>query len=88
MASPRNAALVEKVVVEGVTNRIEARVEELKTARQTYLDQAQRQMAAFDAAIGELEALTKPPAPAVPAVPEAAPNGAEVPQQYEMVLPG
>lgn len=86
MASARNAAAV---VVDGVTNRIEARVTELKTARQTYLDQAQRQMAAFDAAIGELEALTKPLEQIVVTEKEgsATANGKEA-QQYEMVLPG
>jgi hypothetical protein len=41
--------------------RMTARLAELRTRRQAFLDQAQRELAAYDGAIAELTALLEPP---------------------------
>jgi hypothetical protein len=44
-----------------LVERLRARLETLTAERQTYLDTAQRTMAAYDATIAELTALLTPP---------------------------
>jgi len=54
---------------------IEKRIRELKTELQNFVDQANRNIAAYNASISELEALLNPP----PIETEVKPNGESTP---------
>lgn len=49
-------------VVEPLEDRLRARLAALKENRERFMSEAQRNLAALDAAIGELSALIDPPA--------------------------
>lgn len=61
-----------------LATRLRARLETLTAERQKALDQAQRMLAAYDAAIGELTALLAPPAEPVAAEADARGNGLDL----------
>jgi Skp family chaperone for outer membrane proteins len=50
-------------VIEPLETRSRARLEELRANREKFLQEAQKNLAALDAAIGELSALLDPPSP-------------------------
>lgn len=55
-----------QTVIAPLEDRLRERLATLKTNRETFIVDAQRQLAALDAAIGEMTALLEPPPPPSP----------------------
>lgn len=60
-------------VIAPLEDRLRVRLDDLKANRERFMAEAQRNLAALDAAIGELSALIDPPAP----IDSPSPNGHE-----------